>query len=403
LSARIPMKNELNREQTEIPTIKDFNLFIIFSITLFAVMGVASITPAFPQIIKHYNLSVQQIGYLITAFTLPGIFLSLFIGILADRYGRKTILFPSMLIFGVAGFLCAFQSDYKSLLMMRFFQGVGAASLGSLNITLIGDLFDGKNRIKAMGYNASVLSIGTASFPAIGGLFASFDWQYAFYLPVIILPFAFVVLFRLQAPNVRTNISLREYLGNAWKTINRKKVWGLSMVNILVFIILYGAFLSFFPILMETRFQANSLVIGITMSLMSLTTAISSSQLAKVRKQVTSDTLLYLSSLGYAISLVILSFAAGWIMLIIAISLFGIAHGLFIPNIQTALVGMAPLSERAAFMSVNSTVLRIGQTLGPIVVALFYINQNIQSVFLLSAIIALVMIVIIKTLVGKID
>ena len=397
------MKNELNREQTEIPTIKDFNLFIIFSITLFAVMGVASITPAFPQIIKHYNLSVQQIGYLITVFTLPGIFLSPFIGILADRYGRKTILFPSMLIFGVAGFLCAFQSDYKSLLMMRFFQGVGAASLGSLNITLIGDLFDGKNRIKAMGYNASVLSIGTASFPVIGGLLASFDWQYAFYLPVIILPFAFVVLFRLQAPNVRTNISLREYLGNAWKTINRKKVWGLSMVNILVFIILYGAFLSFFPILMEARFQANSLVIGITMSLMSLTTAISSSQLAKVRKQVTSDTLLYLSSLGYAISLVILSFAAGWIMLIIAISLFGIAHGLFIPNIQTALVGMAPLSERAAFMSVNSTVLRIGQTLGPIVVALFYINQNIQSVFLLSAIIALVMIVIIKTLVGKID
>jgi len=397
------MKNEINSEQTEIPTIKDFNLYIIFSITLFAVMGVASITPAFPQIIKHYNLSVQQIGYLITVFTLPGIFLSPFIGILADRYGRKTILFPSMLIFGVAGFLCAFQSDYKSLLIMRFFQGVGASSLGSLNITIIGDLFDGKNRIKAMGYNASVLSIGTASFPAIGGLLASFDWQYAFYLPVIILPFAFVVLFRLQTPNVRTNISLREYLGNAWITINRKKVWGLSLVNILVFIILYGAFLSFFPILMEARFQANSLVIGITMSLMSLTTAISSSQLAEVRKRVTSHTLLYLSSLGYAISLVILSFAAGWIMLIIAISLFGLAHGFFIPNIQTAFVGMAPLSERAAFMSVNSMVLRIGQTLGPIVAALFYINQNIQPVFLLSAIIALLMIVIIKTMVGKID
>jgi len=397
------MKNELNSKRTEITTIKDFNLYIIFSITLFAVMGVASITPAFPQIIKHYNLSVHQIGYLITVFTLPGIFLSPFIGILADRYGRKTILFPSMLIFGVAGFLCAFQNNYQNLLMMRFFQGVGAASLGSLNITLIGDLFDGKKRIKTMGYNASVLSIGTASFPAIGGLLASFDWQYAFYLPVIILPFAFVVLFRLQTPNVRTNISLREYLGNTWITINRKKVWGLSLVNILVFIILYGAFLSFFPILMETRFQANSLVIGITMSLMSLTTAISSSQLAKARKRVTSHTLLYLSSLGYAISLVILSFAVGWIMLIIAISLFGIAHGFFIPNIQTALVGMAPLSERAAFMSVNSLVLRIGQTLGPIVAALFYINQNIQSVFLLSAIIALVMIVIIKTLVGKID
>ena len=187
------LKSKTNQKNTDNPTLRDFNLYIIFSITLFAVMGVASITPAFPQIINHYNLSVQQIGYLITVFTLPGIFLTPFIGILADRYGRKIILFPSMLIFGVAGFLCAFQSNYQSLLIMRFFQGVGAASLGSLNITLIGDIFNGKKRIQAMGYNASVLSIGTASFPAIGGLLASFDWQYAFYLPGIILPFAILV------------------------------------------------------------------------------------------------------------------------------------------------------------------------------------------------------------------
>lgn len=397
------LKSKTNQKNTDNPTLRDFNLYIIFSITLFAVMGVASITPAFPQIINHYNLSVQQIGYLITVFTLPGIFLTPFIGILADRYGRKIILFPSMLIFGVAGFLCAFQSNYQSLLIMRFFQGVGAASLGSLNITLIGDIFNGKKRIQAMGYNASVLSIGTASFPAIGGLLASFDWQYAFYLPGIILPFAILVLFKLQTPNIRNNISLKEYLGNAWKTINRKKVWGLSLVNILVFIILYGAFLSFFPILMESRFQANSFTIGIAMSLMSLVTAICSSQLGKIRKKATSHSLLYLSSLGYAISLVILSFAADWIMLITAIILFGIAHGVFIPNIQTALVGMAPLSERAAFMSVNSMGIRIGQTLGPIVAALFYINQSIQPVFWLSAIMALLMIVIIKTMVGELE
>lgn len=397
------LKSKTNQKHTDNPTLRDFNLYIIFSITLFAVMGVASITPAFPQIINHYNLSVQQIGYLITVFTLPGIFLTPFIGILADRYGRKIILFPSMLIFGVAGFLCAFQSNYQSLLIMRFFQGVGAASLGSLNITLIGDIFNGKKRIQAMGYNASVLSIGTASFPAIGGLLASFDWQYAFYLPGIILPFAILVLFKLQTPNIRNNISLKEYLGNAWKTINRKKVWGLSLVNILVFIILYGAFLSFFPILMESRFQANSFTIGIAMSLMSLVTAICSSQLGKIRKKATSHSLLYLSSLGYAISLVILSFAADWIMLITAIILFGIAHGVFIPNIQIALVGMAPLSERAAFMSVNSMGIRIGQTLGPIVAALFYINQSIQPVFWLSAIMALLMIVIIKTMVGELE
>ena len=104
----------MDSNSTKNSTLRDSNLYIIFSITLFAVLGVASITPAFPQIIKHFDLTVQQIGYLITVFTLPGIFLTPLMGIFADRFGRKTILFPSMLIVGVAGFLCAFQTNYQS-------------------------------------------------------------------------------------------------------------------------------------------------------------------------------------------------------------------------------------------------------------------------------------------------
>lgn len=397
------MHMDTHKASTQTSVLKEFNLYILFGITLFAVMGVASITPAFPQIIRHYNLTVRQIGYLITAFTLPGIFLAPFIGILADRYGRKTILIPSMLIFGVAGLLCAFQSTYHNLLLLRFFQGVGAAALGSLNVTLIGDLFEGRRRIQVMGYNASVLSVGTAVFPAVGGLLAAIHWQYVFFLPALILPLAFIVLQRLHTPAIQARISLKRYLGRAWTTINQRQVWGLFVVNILVFIILYGAYLSFFPLLMEERFQANSVVIGISMSLMSFTTALCSSQLARVRQIFTVQMLLYLSAGGYIFSLLILSVATGWSMLVVAILFFGAAQGFFIPNIQTALVGMAEPSERAAFMSINGMVLRIGQTLGPMVAALFYINGDIRPVFWAAAGVAGLMILVVKTLVGDLD
>ena len=382
---------------------KNVNLYLIFSITLFAVMGVASITPAFPQIIKYYNLSAKQIGYLITVFTLPGVFLTPLMGILADRYGRKTILVPSLLIFGLGGFLCAFQNSYESLLIMRFIQGVGAASLGSLNVTIIGDLFKDQERIRVMGYNASVLSIGTASFPALGGILASFDWHYVFFLPGLVLPFAFLVLWKLQTPASKNHASLKNYLGNVWKIMNQKSVWGLFLVNIMVFIVLYGAYLSFFPLLMEERFHANSFIIGIFMSIMSLTTAFFSSQLVWARKKFTTKILLTISALFYVLSLIVMSFAYNWILLTLAIMFFGVGHGFFIPNIQTALVGLAPVSERAAFMSINSMVLRIGQTLGPIVAALFYINQSLQPVFLLSAGLAFLMIIIVWILVGNLD
>lgn len=382
---------------------KNTNLFIIFSITLAAVMGVSSITPAFPQIIEHYNLSVKQIGYLITIFTVPGVVLTPFIGILADRLGRKTILFPALLLFGIAGPLCAIQKNYESLLIMRFFQGIGAASLGSLNATLIGDIFQGEKRIQAMGYNASILSIGTASFPAIGGLLAFFNWHFVFLLPVLVVPLAFVVLFKLESPAIKNDVNLKKYLGKVWNTINRKKVWGLFSINILVFIILYGALLSFFPLLMKERFDADSLRIGIMMSVMSIITAICASQLNKIRKKISANKLLIFSSAIYGLALISLSFATNWFLLGFSIVLFGVGHGFFMPNIQTTLVGLAPISERAAFMSLNGMVLRIGQTLGPIVVAMFYIQENIANVFLLTAGIPVIMILIILTIVGKLE
>ena len=169
------------------------NLRIIFSITLMAVLGVSSITPAFPKIAQVMNISQETVGLLITVFTLPGVILTPVFGILADRFGRKRILVPSLILFGIAGGAGAFTSDFNTLLNLRFIQGIGAAALGSLNSTLIGDIYSGKERIEAMGYNASVLSVGTATYPTWGAL-AMFGWNFPFILPVLHTSFIYRVI-----------------------------------------------------------------------------------------------------------------------------------------------------------------------------------------------------------------
>ncbi|MFH1319580.1 MAG: MFS transporter [Bacteroidota bacterium] len=379
--------------------LKNKNIYLIFSVTLFAVMGVASITPAFPSIIKCFSLSGKEVTLLITVFTLPGMFLAPFTGILADKYGRKTILIPSLLLFGLAGVACSFQDDFQGLLLFRFFQGLGATSLGSINITLIGDLYSGNQRTQAMGYNSSVLSIGIAVYPVVGGALATINWQYIFYLPALALPLVFIILFALDNPAVNNKVPIKEYLEKLWKTIYRKDVWGLFFINILTFIVLYGAYLSFFPIMMERRFSANPFTIGIVMSSMSLITAVTSSQLGRIRKKVAAKSLLYFCAVFYAASLFLLAFAYIWLVLIISVMFFGLVHGLLIPNIQTMLVGLAPTSERAAFMSLNSTVLRAGQTIGPVLIGFFYFDQELQYVFIAGAVVALSMIFFVRFMV----
>ena len=383
--------------------LKDINVHIIFSITLLAIMGVASLTPAFPEIIRQFDISVQEIGLLITVFTLPGILLAPLMGILADRLGRKAILLPSILLFGLSGFLCAFAKDYEQLLILRFLQGTGAAPLGMINITLVGDIYKGRQRATVMGYNASILSIGTAVYPAVGGALAVIAWYYPFYLPLIALPVGLFVIFGLKNPEPSKKQEFLTYLKNTWKTINKKDVWALFVLSILVFIILYGAFLTFFPLLLEDKFGANAFNIGMVMSIMSIITALVSSQLGMLSRRFTPKSLLIYSAGFYLLAMLIMAYADSWTLIILAIIIFGLGHGLFIPNIQNLLVGFASINERAGFMSINSMVLRIGQTLGPVSVALFYNLGGLRSSFLTGATVALVMIIISNFLTTEIN
>ena len=77
---------------------RDPNLQIVFGVTLMAVLGVSSITPAFPTIVDELGITPQAVGSLITVFTLPGVLLTPVLGILADQFGRKRILVPALML-----------------------------------------------------------------------------------------------------------------------------------------------------------------------------------------------------------------------------------------------------------------------------------------------------------------
>ena len=335
-----------------------------------------------------------QVTLLITVFTFPGIFLAPVIGVLADNFGRKTILIPSLFLFALAGLGCFFTKDWHVLLALRFLQGIGAASLGMLNVTLIGDLFAGPKRGEIMGYNASVLSIGTASYPAVGGALAMAGWQFPFLLTFVAIPTALLVMFWLKNPEPDKKQNLKDYLKRTWKIVNQKTVWGLFILNVLMFVILYGAYLSYFPQLMEERMQSTSLQIGLFMSGFSIVTAITSLQLKRINRILKPKAQLQIGFALYFVSMLLLSFASELWQLLFPVVTFGMAHGMIIPGVQTLLVGFAPITERAGFMSINSMVLRLGQTTGPIIIGIFYALGGTGIAFIGGAIVAVIMLII---------
>ena len=367
----------------------DRNLKIIFCVTLMAVMGVSSITPAFPQIARELGVSAQSIGLLIAVFTFPGVLLTPVLGIMADRYGRKRVLVPSLVLFAIAGSLCGFARDYQVLLALRLLQGVGAASLGSLNVTIIGDLYSGKDRTSAMGYNAGVLSLAVASYPLIGGGLAALAWYYPFFLPILAIPVGWLVLFGMDNPEPKSAGRLSHHLGGALKSLNRQ-VAGLFAGSLFTFIILFGAYLVFFPFLIKQKFDGSPMVIGVLMSAMSVTTAVTASRLGKLTTRYSEKTLMKTGFVLYAAGLLLMPLAGHLWMLLIPALVFGVGHGVNLPSLQSLLAEQAPDEHRAVFMSMNSLVLRLGQTLGPLLLGVAFAATGLTGTFIIGSLLAIV-------------
>ncbi|OLZ39385.1 hypothetical protein A6E15_18605 [Natrinema saccharevitans] len=127
-----------------------------------------------------FGISDTQIGLVITAYTLPGVILTPFIGLLSDRLGRRTVVLPLLLLFGLAGGGIALGPSFRGVLALRLLQGIGGSGLMMLAITLIGDFYGGERRNRVMDINSSSIGIGAATYPLLGGALAAIRWNVPF-------------------------------------------------------------------------------------------------------------------------------------------------------------------------------------------------------------------------------
>lgn len=369
----------------------DKNLQILFGVTIMSAVGIFSVSPAFPRIVRELQISSRDVGLLIAIFTFPGILLMPVMGILADLFGRKKVLVPSLMVFGIAGGACFWVYDFTLLLVLRFFQGMGAAPLSSLNIAVIGDLYSGKRRTEALGYNQSIFSIGAASLTALGGVLATIGWYYPFLLPLIAIPVGLFVAISLKSHEPRSAEDVKEYIVSAWSTIRNRQILLIYAATIVTFVFMSGAYLTYFPLFLGFDFNVPPLLIGLIMSSMTVASAFSSSQIGKIVQVFSEKTIFEAGFILYATALMIIPFIANTWLFFIPATIFGFVQGTNIPIIQTLLGNLSPAENRGIIMSLNGTAIRLGQTIGPVLMGTAYTLWGMHGVFYFGACLSIIM------------
>jgi MFS transporter, ACDE family, multidrug resistance protein len=366
----------------------DRSFYIIVSITLVEIMGGATIGPILPELSKIFDVSPNEIQLVMTAFFLPIGIATPILGVIADRVGIKKVLVPSLLLFAIAGSCCAFAGDFQTLIQWRLLQGLGAASLNLVSLTLISTIYRDKDLTLAMSINVSAIGVSTAIYPIIGGVLAGFSWRYPFLLATIAFPLLLLVLMVLKLPrqtNGSQNSNLKIYLEKVWQSVSNPTVLGLLLVIGSMFMIQSGSFITYIPILIGVNFGASGLFIGLILASMSVSLGLVASQLGRLTRHISEITLIKVAFPIAAIALTIIPLIHHAWLLFVPSSLFGVALALAIPSSQTLLAKLAIDDARAGFMAVNASVQSLGFGLGPLMAGIYFGLWGMQGVFWATA------------------
>ena len=341
-------------------------LHVILASSLMGVMGVSLISPLLPELRGVFGVSDAQIGLVITVYTLPGVFLTPFIGLIADRIGRRRVIIPLLFVFGIGGTGIAFARDFGDVLFLRFLQGIGASALVTLAVTLIGDVYEGARRNAVMGVNSSTIGTGAALYPLVGGALAGIRWNVPFLFFGTGVLVALVAVFALPEPEGTEPDDIRTYLSGLSEVVTSPQALSIFAAIFVVFFVFYGAVQTAIPLLLNDEFGLSSGQIGLTLSMVSLASAVVSSQYGRISEWRSAPELIALGFVAYGCSLLGVWLAPSPVFVAGSLLAFGVGFGLVMPSIDTTIVTAVSDQLRAGMMGMRTSVLRLGQTAGPI-------------------------------------
>ncbi|RZT16459.1 MFS transporter [Fictibacillus sp. BK138] len=353
---------------------------LVYLVAFAAFLGPFSQTiyvPLIPEVTKELHTSSFLVNFSISIYTIFLALMQMVYGPLTDSIGRRKVMLAGLFIYLVATIGCFLSGSIESLLVFRSLQAVGIAAGSVVAVTVIGDLFEGKDRIQPMGTFQMMVSLGPVLGPVAGGfLSGSFDFHIIF---VALLCVGLIVLggnivyLKETKPQVskKQNFKFTDFI-NILKNRIGFSVIGIGFIQ---YYALYN-FLVFLPGIMSERYGLSVEQKGLVFLPLSLGIVAGSFFGGKLRnfderKVVVGTAFLNVLSLLFFILVSDVSLS----MLIVSISLFGLFLGMSLP-VQTALLTQEFQTNRATAIGAYNFFRYMGMSIGPLLGSfLFHIGS----------------------------
>lgn len=379
---------------------KRWAIVSLASIPLIMTLGNSMLIPILPLMEKKLDITKLQSSYIITLYSIVAIILIPIAGFLSDRFGRKIVIIPSLIIAGIGGIVAGvgawkFGNAYFFIMLGRVLMGIGAAGTAPIVMPLIGDMFKKDEEVSAsLGIIETSNTFGKVLSPILGSLLAALVWFMPFFaIPVFCAISALLIAFLIKKPKTEEEpLRFKQFLKNTKEVFKQHGKWLLAVfiIGIILMFMLFSI-LFYLSNVLEDDYHFTGVKKGFILAIPLASLCISSYIAGKVIK----DNMVRMKWITFGgivlsgVAALAVSFSSQLIYMLAVFLICGIGIGVCLPCLDTLITQTIEKETRGTISSIYSSMRFVGVAAGPPVMALF-MKTNVTWMFILLAALSLV-------------
>lgn len=331
--------------------------------------------PILPKMKTELGVSEFKISLIITVFSVSAAIMIPILGYLSDRFTRKVVVIPALILYGCGGILAGvaaawFSNAYTWILAGRVMQGIGAAGTTSMAMALTGDLFKGGEQSKVLGLVEASNGFGKVISPIVGSLLALLFWYAAFFaFPIFCLLSILLTLFFIkEKKKKKAPPSFGNYVKDLISVFKTEGRWLFVayLAGATCLFTLFGILFYISEILERDHGIDGVLkgsILAIPLLFMTTTSYFTGSKIGKRMKLM--KTLIIIGLLLMTASFSVLVFFTKLIPFFAVLVISSIGTGLALPCINSFITGSVTKAQRGFVTSLYGSVRFLGVAVGP--------------------------------------
>ena len=360
-------------------------LLIIFITIFIDLLGFGIVIPLLPFFAQDFQATPIDIGFLVSSYSWMQFIFAPILGNLSDRYGRRPILFLSIIGSGIGYLMIGFAGSLLMVYAGRILGGITGANLSTAQ-AYIADITTRENRAKGMGLFGMAFGLGFILGPASAGILSKFGHAVPFFVAAALSFGNAVLLYFILPESKKFGETVAEKKNRIIELLETFKDSRFAVVTLEYFLLVmaFSMMTTAFPLYTNYSFGYNAEKTGYVLAYVGLLAVIvQGGLLGKLSKKFGEANLVIAGCFLLVLSFLVVPYVSeesfGLVGLLIGAGCFAVGNSISSPSLTSLASKNADESEQGKILGVMQSAASLARAISPTLTG-FLLNNAVNQV-----------------------